>query len=370
MKNNWSSRISTLLLLLSSIASIAQAQEYQSGKLHAADTVCKDAYSWMSFYSSVGSIVGESYHPSCAGKGKNAWVTKFLESGDTICTVQHSNHTSDYYAWQTISNTFNTVTAGWSENCPPVYINSQLQSSNTTYVEIKPRPHIYRIGSINGSHVPQGYVATRYGTTSNEFYIQLPSLNERTCNSAAIGYVRKDFNIHTTQCVAPPSSDPIKYTNTYHIKVADEVEFRVLPTFIPVTHIVTRYFLEDAITNYYPNGTAFSVPNQPLVDIKRPNQVYENACKVSIYSVPTGYRVVGYQAFSADCLGQVFTLKKIQDIEETICSTVFGSSSGSPLRGQNVPITYTKVADVYDAQCPNPYNYPHNAWLIRRIADF
>ena len=339
----------TSALLFSVIPQVAGAQTNMPGKLQPVETVCKDVYDWRGMASPFGIIVGEAYHPSCSGSGKNAWQTKFLESEDIVCTQQGRDLYENHRAWNSIKSAYNIVGEGKSSSCPTV-ANS---SFNTTHIKLKPTDNPEK-GPISG------YVADKYISVTNGvalWNIKIPGVEEIACRRKEIGYIHKGHGTFDKKCSMYPNEKPSGYGNATHIKIPGNVEkgIKLGGMNVPFPFIVFNTYKTPL--EFMPHVS------QPLHDIKRPTEVYESVCRNNFLHVPTGYRVVSQVNYDNRCAGAMYVLKKISDDVETICSSL---PAGGLSTGQTIPITYAKTANIANAQCPGTGN---NAWQLKRIKD-
>ncbi len=342
------------------------------------ETTCKEVYNDALKTRSYGNIIAETHHYSCAGKGKNAWLTKHFENGDIICTEPFG---ALYSSWRNITNGYDTTDAGWSPNCPFAYNNKGVAvTSNTTKMTIKP-------SAISVVNIPPRYISIavdNYNLVNGKprQTVKIPDKEDYICdyNNATAGRIFKDHGIHLRACDTQKIFD-MTYYHWHHIKVPEDIEYRVNMMngrHQIGTHFVTKIYFENRIYAIAQNGNQTIIPNMPLVDIRRPTMDYETICDYYMNFVPTDYRIIA-NLYSRECVSLIgsiqnnaYLIKKLNNVKEVMCMPPISKT----ILGQTIPISYSKIADIYSEECfprgiqqttglPN-----NNAWQLQRIIDF
>ncbi len=287
--------------------------------VHPTETVCKSAAKTNTLPLPVPQgyvIVGETHDISCTGGGQNAWLTKVLEPGDTICSAPHRNAVNKL----SLTDTFDWrgyVVIGQSTNpqCPVDYTpNYQKKIYNA--VTLTPVNGYY---AYNGSGLyPSTVIVNRLlssisaTTPITSFFKQATSQSEIACVSNHMrGYL-------ITAQYFSYSCDKNNTMNTYALQ-------------IPSDDTVYNIRNSSSIILYGPINTVVTsgLNNIGLATAIKPSASTSLTSCIG-NKLPHGYREVAV-ANNPSCshfgsvtppstLNQV-TLKKVTDNEEFICAT-------------------------------------------------
>ncbi len=343
-------------LILCSVSIFFKAYSQENSNL--VDLVCKDALGLYYGGSTYPYIIGETNHPSCSGGSKNAWLMKTLESGDTICSVPHSDDLK-----RLLLKYYTVKKTGWSDNCPVLGEFGIRVATNTVTLNLKEWPNETEFcfeplySTINNP--PLGYVSVAKSLCDNKKIAQTIKVagdSEIVCeNSIPSGYVRvlpsEPAYLFTEQCNAV--FNPYYRThNSIMIKKPNGVFEKKIQTYNGhlKNYLITNIHDVDYIQNmasYKDLWIINSIVKSTWLDIKKPIENLEIACKAN-YLMPLGYRIVA-ETTSVNCPSRLkinaWVYKKMQDKQEAICMP-------EGVIGQSIPSNYILIDVTYSPDCP------------------
>jgi hypothetical protein len=357
-----------IAFLAGAITLLANAQEYQPGKLFPVETVCKeDRDDITSLQGYV--VIGETQDYRCSKTGNNAWKLKRLESGDIVCSVLYpyvlaGGPTPFSLTDYEVSNGF------FANQCPQFDSWGWPVTTNAVTVSLKQAQN----PTIN-ANIPQGYVAVARVNGNQHAIEAINSSEYLSCATTSVppGFMQQGEYFYRAACDPDNSFSPIHGRKL------------VAPSNSVLGIYSTGINASRAIPNYI--ATAFHLGSDPwllLRDIKRAKENIEYACIIEGDFLPFGYYPTA-QIYTEQCSDQknsgntkanTLVLKKIGAATETICKTrVYGNyffSDGSPAVGYpiqvKIPVGYTKVSEFYSPDCyNNTGNTAPNAYEISRI---
>ena len=376
----------TFVLTSLLLSGLTYANDYQGkttepiGSLHPVEMVCKASAGYVIVYDipipQGYVVVGETHDAICPGGGKNAWLTKVLESGDTICAATHQRALTqnisqqDSFHWQG----YEVINQGYSPHCPENYttiapVTRTATNTATVQVVMPNNPFclflqneitytnsmIYMYGTA-GISCPIG----KEYSGASRYLKRASNTQEITCSTDHAGYVATNFR-YSSNCDVSRETRREPYPLTTYTQVMPKRG---------ITYEISRipYQVLDwtLTTNLWITGAAY--PGKYAG--QKPNQTHADACMYRLLT-PTGYRVTGFD-FSQSCTSNNPTynpnhvqIKKLTDDEEVFCIvTVSGSSVTMDKR---VPNSYI-VADKFHApQCYAASAGQINAYKIRKL---
>lgn len=308
------------------------------GDLQPVEFMCKTKYSgFLSTPVPEGYVVvGEFHSKLCAGGGKNAWLTKVLESGDTICSAPHQA------ALNQIANskdTFNPegytiIQKGFDQNCPFDYdLETQARhKNNTATLQVLPGyfEEVLHIGSTFPSKLIINRITVRFDFDSNTtFYKQASNKDETTCSYYdAYGYLAQSASF-SYECYGkneepPKCQDCGTDINTYHLTIPkQDTEYQA---YYPTTY--------NIINNGPLNLVLIEGYNSDYL-LKAKKLVNTSQEKVCFGALPEGYVEISHQ-YSPICdtadvsyktINQA-TLQKIDEQLDFLCARnyLYGST--------------------------------------------
>ena len=376
----------TFVLTSLLLSGLTYANDYQGkttepiGSLHPVEMVCKAALPYVNMYDlripQGYVVVGETHDAICPGGGKNAWLTKVLESGDTICAATHQMAlTQNIYHYDTFDwRGYDVIDKGYSPHCPENYTFTTpitRTATNTATVQAIELSSPHCAWKDNNAYVI-GRMVYKYGNSGEScaagdrpysfYYKNTLSTEEISCYPSYSGYVSTNWR-YSKDC--DPTRD-FRETGPYPLYAFTQI--------IPkrgVTYEVSNH--QRLVLGWVMTKSIFiegAIPPWRYAGLK-PTANTLNVCMVS-NTTPHDYRVIGFGNI-AECgsgsgkdYPNYVQIKKLTDQEEVFC--LLGVDGASMRFNTNVPNSYIVVDKFHAPQCNTPSLEGHiNAYKIRKL---
>ncbi len=357
----------TIILASLLLSGLTYANDYQGqttepiGSLHPVEMVCKTS---PGFHVQVTLplpqgyvVVGEIHHQSCTGGGKNAWLTKVLESGDAICATPHGKAISQYA--DTINwFMYEIVSESYSTNCPYFYDPiTKTRQTNVMIVEPKAVENPYCNSELPPNYIAN-YLLVGVGATdscpsnsavrSKQFYKPATNSLEYNCSfDHFAGYFKKQLSYRTI-C----GESEYKIGNSIDLEIPQRgIVYKVLSN--------PNYEFTDWITTQISPDSSSG---------KLPSAIVETMC-IQSKAIPPGYRAISAN-YNPDCANgnpevtpNQLQIKKIMDEEEVFCTML---PNYFP-HDASIPNDYILIEELNLPQCYVSSSNQNNAYKIRKL---